>query len=191
MASEDISLNDSPQPIVQAVASEAAHVFSKGVVEQIRLIAGLGVEGDAHCGITVQHRSRVARDPGQPNLRQIHLIHAELLEELDTQGFSVSHGQIGENITTRHLDLLALPVGTELHLGPSAIVRLTGLRNPCHQLNRFQEGLMAAVLDRSSDGALVRKAGVMGVVTASGVVRAGDLITVRLPVAPHRSLEPV
>jgi len=161
------------------------------VVEQICLFVGLGVEGDAHCGTIVQHRSRVVRDPTQPNLRQVHLVHAELFEALAAQGFTVSEGQLGENITTRHLDLLSLPVGTLLHLGPSAIVRLTGLRNPCHQLNLFQDGLMAAVLDRRPDGALVRKAGVMGVVVAGGVVQAGDSIAVTLPVGPHRALAPV
>lgn len=178
-------------PQVVAVSSSPVHAFSKGIASQINLLAGLGVEGDVHCGVTVQHRSRVAQDPSQPNLRQVHLIHAELFEELSGQGFEVAPGQIGENITTRHLKLLALPVDTELHIGPSAIVRLTGLRNPCEQLNQFRSGLMAAVLGRTPEGQLVRKAGVMGVVVAGGVVRPGDAISVRLRAGPHCMLERV
>lgn len=178
-------------PHVVAVCASPKHAFSKGTAPQIKLLAGLGVEGDAHCGVTVKHRSRVARDPTQPNLRQVHLIHAELFDELAAQGFTVASGQIGENIATRHLDLLALPVDTELHIGPSAIVQLTGLRNPCEQLNEFQAGLMAAVLGRTPEGKLVRKAGVMGVVIASGVVQPGHSITVKLPAEPHRILERV
>jgi MOSC domain-containing protein YiiM len=178
-------------PLVIAVSISPAHTFSKGVAPQITLLAGLGVAGDAHCGVTVKHRSRVAQDPAQPNLRQVHLIHGELFETLAAQGFNLAPGQIGENITTRNLDLLALPVGTELQLGASAVVRLTGLRNPCAQLDRFQAGLMAAVLERTADGKLVRKAGVMGVVIAGGIVQAGDAISVKLPAHPHRALERV
>lgn len=151
--------------------------------------AGLGVEGDAHSGTTVQHRSRVARDPSQPNLRQVHLIHAELFDELHAAGFDIAPGQIGENVTTQGLDLLARPTGTRLLLG--AVVELTGLRNPCVQLNRFRPGLMAAVLDRDAAGDLVRKAGVMGIVLADGTVRPGDTIRVVLPDTPHRALPPV
>lgn len=158
---------------------------------QVRLLAGLGVEGDAHCGATVQHRSRVARDPSQPNLRQVHLLHAELFDELAAQGHAVTPGQVGENITTRGLPLLALPTGTQLRIGADAVVQLTGLRNPCHQLDRFQPGLMAAVLDRSPEGGLIRKAGVMGIVLAGGVVRPGDTVQVTLPAEPHRPLAPV
>ena len=179
------------KPQVISVSSSNQHGFSKEPTPHIKLLAGLGVEGDAHCGVTVKHRSRVAQDPTQPNLRQVHLIHAELFDELLAKGFQVSPGQIGENITTRHIDLLALPVDAELHIGASAIVRVTGLRNPCEQLNRFQAGLTAAVLGRTPDGALVRKAGVMGVVVASGVVRPGDAIVIKLPAAPHRALERV
>ena len=178
-------------PQVIAVSTSAIHAFSKDTASQIKLVAGLGVEGDAHCGVTVKHRSRVAQDPTQPNLRQVHLIHAELFEELAEMGFKVAPGQIGENIATRNLNLLALPVDTELHIGASAIVKLTGLRNPCEQLNQYQAGLTAAVLGRTPDGKLVRKAGVMGVVIASGVVRPGDSITIKLPVEPHRILERV
>lgn len=178
-------------PHVIAVSTSSMHYFSKDTASQIKLLAGLGVEGDAHCGVTVKHRSRVAQDATHPNLRQVHLIHSELFEELAIQGFKVAPGQIGENIATRNLNLLALPVDTELHIGSSAIVKLTGLRNPCEQLNQFQAGLTAAVLGRTPEGKLVRKAGVMGVVIASGVVQPGSLITVKLPVEPHRVLERV
>jgi MOSC domain-containing protein YiiM len=149
------------------------------------------VEGDAHLGETVKHRSRVARDPSQPNLRQVHLIHAELHDELRAAGFAVSAGQMGENVTTRGIDLLGLPTGTRLRLGKTAVVEVTGLRNPCIQLDRFQSGLMAAVLGRDEHGALIRKAGVMAIVLVDGEVRPGDPIIVELPPAPHRSLEPV
>jgi MOSC domain-containing protein YiiM len=149
------------------------------------------VEGDAHLGETVKHRSRVARDPSQPNLRQVHLIHAELHDELRAAGFAVSVGQMGENVTTRGIDLLGLPTGTRLRLGKTAVVEVTGLRNPCIQLDRFQSGLMAAVLGRDEHGALIRKAGVMAIVLVDGEVRPGDPIIVELPPAPHRSLEPV
>jgi MOSC domain-containing protein YiiM len=166
-------------------------VFSKSAATQITLLAGLGVEGDAHCGITVKHRSRVAQDPTQPNLRQVHLLHAELFEELAAKGFTVAPGQLGENVTTRGLNLLALPVGAELQIGPTAIIRVTGLRNPCAQLDQFQLGLMSAVLDRTRDGTLVRKAGIMGVVVAGGPVSPGDAILVKLPAKPDRILERV
>lgn len=179
------------KPQVISVSASDQHKFSKQTAPHIKLLAGLGVEGDAHCGVTVQHRSRVAQDPTQPNLRQVHLIQAELFDELIAKGFTLSPGQIGENITTRHVDLLALPVDAELHIGSTAIVRVTGLRNPCEQLNRFQAGLTAAVLGRAPDGALVRKAGVMGVVVASGVVGPGDAIAIKLPAQPHRALERV
>ena len=176
---------------VTSVSLSGTHKFSKATAQQITLLAGLGVEGDAHCGVTVKHRSRVARDPTQPNLRQVHLIHCELFEELAAQGFAVAAGQIGENITTRHIDLLALPVGSQLHIGETAVVELTGLRNPCEQLNAHQAGLMSAVLGRAADGSLVRKAGVMSVVIAGGIVRAGDAIAVTLPALPHRAMERV
>jgi len=155
------------------------------------LVEGLGVEDDAHLGTTVKHRSRVARDPSQPNLRQVHLIHGELHDELRDTGFAVVPGQMGENITTRGVDLLRLPTGTRLRLGDSAVVEVTGLRNPCAQLDRIQRGLMAATLDRDEHGNLVRKAGIMGVVIAGGEVRPGDPILVELPPQPHRPLTPV
>jgi MOSC domain-containing protein YiiM len=178
-------------PAVVAVSRSSTHTFGKAVQPSIRLRIGLGVEGDAHMGVTVKHRSRVARGPTQPNLRQVHLIHAELFEELATRGFAVAPGQIGENVTTRGLPLLELPTGTRLKLGPQAEVELTGLRNPCVQLDRVQPGLMAAVLDRDQNGELVRKAGVMAVGTRSGQVRPGDHISVLVPPGPHERLRPV
>ncbi|MEV7806439.1 MOSC domain-containing protein [Microbispora sp. NPDC088329] len=176
---------------VTAVSRNAAHTFSKTPLESIRLLPGLGVEGDAHAGVTVKHRSRVARDPSAPNLRQVHLIHAELHDELREAGFAVWAGDMGENVTTRGVDLLALPTGTRLHLGDTAVVEVTGLRNPCVQLDGFQDGLMKAVLDRDEQGNLVRKAGVMGIVVAGGEVRPGDPIRVEPPVGPHHPLQPV
>ncbi|WP_299326339.1 MOSC domain-containing protein [Parasphingopyxis sp.] len=176
---------------VIAVSRKAAHGIAKPNVDVIRLIAGYGIEGDAHYGTTVQHRSRVAQNPDQLNLRQVHLIHAELFDELEAKGFSVSPGDMGENITTRAIDLLALPAGAELALGEAARIRITGLRNPCKQLNGHAPGLMNAVLDRGEDGALIRKAGVMGIVLDSGDVRAGDTIVATLPEGERRALEPV
>jgi MOSC domain-containing protein YiiM len=155
----------------------------------IRLVEDLGVEGDAHSGTTVKHRSRVARDPTQPNLRQVHLVHSELFDELRAVGFDVSPGRMGENITTAGLDLLGLATGARLHIGEAAVVEVTGLRNPCHQLDGIQPGLMAAVLDRDAAGNLIRKAGIMGVVRAGGEIRPGDPIRVQLPPEPHRPLE--
>lgn len=149
------------------------------------------MEGDAHSGETVKHRSRVARNPLQPNLRQVHLIQAELFDELASLGFSILPGDIGENIATKGLDLLALPVGTELEIGSTAVVRLTGLRNPCKQLDAFRKGLKQAVLGSAADGSLVRKAGVMGIVLVAGEVSPADSIAVRLPAGLHRALEPV
>ena len=177
--------------VVEAVSQRAAHGFSKQPRMWITLLAGLGVEGDAHMGTTVKHRSRVARDPTQPNLRQVHLLHGELLDELEGRGFVIGPGQIGENILTRGLGLLDLPAGTVLRIGSAALVRVTGLRNPCVQLDRFRPGLMAATSDRDVAGNLVRKAGVMAVVVTGGEVRPGDAIGVVLPDGPHRRLQPV
>jgi len=157
----------------------------------IRLLEGLGVEGDAHAGTTVKHRSRVRQDPTQPNLRQVHLIHAELHDELRAKGFELAPGQMGENITTRGIDLLSLPKGALLHIGDEATVEVTGLRNPCTQLDRIRPGLMAAVLDRDVNGSLVRKAGIMGIVLRSGLVKAGDAIRVVLPAGPFVALDRV
>ncbi len=176
---------------VAAVAAHAPHAFSKPVCDMIELVAGMGVQGDAHFGATVRHRSRVAADPTQPNLRQVHLIAGELHDALVAKGFKVGPGAMGENVTTRGVDLLALPVGTLLRLGEDAVVALTGLRNPCKQLDDYQAGLMRAVLERAPDGTLLRKAGVMAVVVAPGAVRPGDEIRVALPPAPHQALERV
>jgi MOSC domain-containing protein YiiM len=177
--------------VVAAVSRSPAHTLSKPNQGCIRLLAGLGVEGDAHMGETVKHRSRVALDPSQPNLRQVHLIHAELHDELRAAGLLVSPGQMGENVTTRGVDLLGLPTGTLLHLGGTAVVEVTGLRNPCAQLNGIRPGLMAATLGRDGRGKLVRKAGVMAVVLAGCEVRPGDTIRVELPSGLHRPLAPV
>ena len=171
-----------------AVSCGARHTLIKPNQDSIRLVAGMGVEGDAHQGATVKHRSRVARDPTQPNLRQVHLVQAELHDELREAGFTVAPGQMGENVTTSGVDLLGLATGTRLHLGSSAIVEVTGLRNPCAQLDKIQKGLMAATLGRDEHGNLVRKAGIMGVVLAEGEVRPGDPIRVESPPPPHRPL---
>jgi MOSC domain-containing protein YiiM len=165
--------------------------MGKPVRESIRLVPGQGVEEDAHRGETVKHRSRVARDPRQPNLRQVHLIHGELHDELAALGFDVAPGEMGENVTTRGIDLLGLAAGARLHLGDTAVVEVTGLRNPCGQLNGVRPGLMAATREERDDGRIVRKAGVMAIVIAGGDVRPGDRVTVEVPAGPHRPLEPV
>ena len=177
--------------VVTAVSLRRGHHFSKTNSLSIRLLKGLGVDGDAHMGETVKHRSRAAKDPTQPNLRQVHLLHEELFDELRGKNFIVRPGEMGENVTTRGIDLLGLPAGTRLRLGETALVEVTGLRNPCVQIDRFQQGLMAATLDRDAGGNLVRKAGVMGIVLAGGDVRPGDAIIVELPAEPHRRLQPV
>ncbi len=179
-----------PSPAVLAVARREGHHFSKQPVAAITLLEGIGVEYDGHAGRTVQHRSRVRRDPTQPNLRQVHLIHSELFDELRELGYDVSPGQLGENITTGGVDLLALPRGTVLRVG-SAVVELTGLRNPCHQIDQFKRGLLSAVVSRRDDGVVVRKAGVMAVVVTGGTVSPGDVVGVELPAPPHQALEPV
>ncbi|MFP8903432.1 MOSC domain-containing protein [Streptomyces atacamensis] len=176
---------------VVAVSSSGEHSFGKPNRESVTLLAGLGVEGDAHAGRTVKHRSRVARDPTRPNLRQVHLIHEELFAEVGEAGFTVKPGELGENITTRGLDLLGLPTGTLLRIGAEAVVEVTGLRNPCPQIDGFQRGLLKRVVGRDEDGNVVRRAGIMGVVRAGGVVRPGDAIGVELPDGPHRPLKKV
>jgi MOSC domain-containing protein YiiM len=176
---------------VIAVNSSSGYSFSKPTRSVITLLAGLGVAGDVHSGVTVKHRSRMRRDPSQPNLRQVHLIHVELQDELRRAGFAVEPGAVGENITTLGLDLLALPTGTRLRCGPEAVIEVTGLRNPCVQLDAYAEGLMKAVLDRDPHGVLVRKAGVMAVVLTGGEIRPGDGIRVELPPEPHHALQPV
>jgi len=176
---------------VLAVSRDDRHRFSKPVVDEIVLVEGWGIEGDAHAGTTVQHRSRVARDPSQPNLRQVHLIHAELFDEVAAAGFEVGPGQMGENVTTRGVDLLGLPTDTLLHLGDDACVRVTGLRNPCQQVNGFEPGLLRQVLGRAEDGTVERKGGVMAVVVTGGTVRPGDAVRVELPDGDREPLRPV
>jgi MOSC domain-containing protein YiiM len=177
--------------LVTAVSSNGEYSFTKPNRDSIRLLAGLGVEGDVHAGVTVKHRSRVARDPRRPNLRQVHLMHEELFAEVGERGFTVTPGDLGENITTRGIDLLALPVGALLRVGESAVLEVTGLRNPCRQIDGFQNGLLKQVLGRDDAGNLVRKAGIMSIVTEDGLVRPGDPIEVTLPPGPHRPLDRV
>ncbi|WP_327677757.1 MOSC domain-containing protein [Streptomyces sp. NBC_00467] len=176
---------------VTTVSSNGEYSFTKPNRDSITLLAGLGVEGDIHAGVTVKHRSRIAQDPTQPNLRQVHLIHAELFDEVAGAGFDVAPGDLGENITTVGIDLLALPAGTLLRLGDEAVVEVTGLRNPCLQIEAFRQGLLKQVVGRDADGEVVRKAGIMSVVRTGGVVRPGDPIGTELPAGPHRRLERV
>lgn len=177
--------------VVTAVALKKSHGVGKHLQLSIRLVEGRGVEGDAHLGEKVMHRSRARANPDLPNLRQVHLIQAELHDELNAKGFTILPGVMGENITTRGIDLLSLPEGARLHLGAEAIVELSGLRNPCSQLDQIQKGLMAATLEKQPDGTLRRKAGVMGVVVAAGEVKAGDAIVVELPPEPHETMIPI
>jgi MOSC domain-containing protein YiiM len=176
---------------VVAVAVAPGHGFSKSVVPRITLVAGIGVAGDTHAGWTVKHRSRVTINPDQPNLRQVHLLHAELLDALAEQGFAIAPGDIGENVLTRGIALLALPCGARLQLGETAVVELTGLRNPCAQLDNFQHGLTKAMIDRGPAGEIIRKAGVMAIVITGGEVLAGDPISIAMPPEPHHPLVPV
>ncbi|MFC8869402.1 MOSC domain-containing protein [Streptomyces sp. NPDC057148] len=176
---------------VTAVSSNGEYSFTKPNRDSVRLLAGLGVEGDVHAGVTVKHRSRVAQDPTQPNLRQVHLIHEELFDEVGDEGFKVAAGELGENITTRGIDLLGLPVGTLLRVGDSAVLEVTGLRNPCLQIDNFQDGLLKQVVSRDEAGNIVRKAGIMSIVKESGVVRSGDDVAIELPSGPHRPLDRV
>ena len=176
---------------VVAVARDRQHAFSKRPATHIRVVAGLGIVGDAHEGATVQHRSRIAVDPTQPNLRQVHLLHAELFAELKAKGFDIAAADLGENVTTESLDLLGLPRGTLLRLGSDVALSVTGLRNPCAQIERFRPGLLAAVLDRGPGGEIIRKAGIMTIAIAGGIVRPGDPIDVVLPDPPHVPLDRV
>ncbi|MEU4657943.1 MOSC domain-containing protein [Streptomyces sp. NPDC023723] len=176
---------------VTAVSSNGEYSFTKPNRPSITLLAGLGVAGDVHAGVTVKHRSRVAQDPTQPNLRQVHLIHEELFAEVGEDGFEVGPGELGENVTTRGIDLLGLPVGTLLRLGGAAVLEVTGLRNPCLQIDAFQDGLLKRVVGRDEAGRIVRRAGIMTVVREGGVVRPGDPITAELPSGPHRPLDRV
>lgn len=176
---------------VTAVSSNGEYSFTKPNRDSVRLLAGLGVEGDVHAGVTVKHRSRVAQDPTQPNLRQVHLIHEELFAEVGGEGFKVAPGELGENITTRGIDLLGLPVGTLLRIGDAAVLEVTGLRNPCLQIDNFQDGLLKQVVRRDEAGNIVRKAGITSIVREGGVVRPGDTIEIELPTGPHRPLDRV
>lgn len=175
-------------PVVVAVSRVARHEFSKARQDAIRLVEGFGIEGDVHAGATVKHVAVARKRPAEPNLRQVHLMHAELHDELNAKGFHVTPGDIGENVTTRGVDLLGLPLGTRLRLGGEAVVELTGVRTPCSQLDRFQKGLLKAVVDRDADGNVVLKPGVMAVVVAGGEVRAGDAIGIELPDGEQRPL---
>ena len=176
---------------VTSVNVSAVHDFSKSPQREIELLEGLGVAGDAHCGTTVKHRSRVKRNPSQPNLRQVHLLQSELFDEVAQNGHPLRPGDMGENVTTTGIDLLALPRDTVLRLGETAEVQLTGLRNPCWQIDNFQQGLLKHMLGVGEHGRIVRKAGVMAVVRRSGPVCAGDRVTVVLPDLPHQRLEKV
>jgi MOSC domain-containing protein YiiM len=177
--------------VVVAVSAKPKHGVDKTNRSVIRLLAGQGIDGDAHCGATVKHRSRWRRDPTQPNIRQIHLLHAELFEELAQKGFAVTPGLMGENVTTRGVNLLGLPRGAILRLGHEAVVQVTGLRNPCYQLDQLQQGLMAACLERAAEGDPIRKAGIMSIVLEGGQVRAGDAVAIELPAMPYEALQPV
>jgi len=183
-----VGRNDNMPAIVTAVSRSTSHTFSKTNEPTIRLVAGLGVEGDAHMGDKVKHRHHVLINPDAPNLRQVHLMHEELFDELCAQGFNVQPGAIGENVTTRGVDLLALPKGARLRLGTEAVIEVTGLRNPCRQIEAFAKGLLTAVLGRDTEGHLIRKAGVMAIVIKGGAVQAGDVIAVELPAGEQRPL---
>ena len=174
---------------VAAVSSSGEYSFSKPNRDGITLLAGLGVEGDVHAGVTVKHRFRMEKDPSQVNLRQVHLIHEELFDEVREAGFEVAAGELGENVTTRGIDLLGLPTGTLLRFGEEAVVEVTGLRNPCAQIDGFQKGLMKQVVGRDEDGTVRFRAGIMSVVVTGGVVRPGDPVEVELPDGPHLPLE--
>lgn len=178
------------RPVVAALSASKEHQFSKHPCEHITLVEGLGVAGDAHSGRTVQHLSRVKVDPDQPNLRQVHLLHAELLESLSAQGFALLAGDLGENILTRGLDLLSLPENALLEIG-DARIRITGLRNPCKQIEAFKPGLLAHMIEKRPDGSLHRKCGIMGVVEQGGTVTRGQPIVVILPDGAHQPLKPV
>ena len=186
-----LSGSDSRPARVVGVATDDRHRFSKRPAPMLAIVAGMGVAGDAHCGVDVRHRSRVAVDPTQPNLRQVHLIHAELFDELHDRGFAIGPGDLGENITTRGIDLLGLPTGSVLAIGASAVLTVTGLRNPCAQIDAFRPGLLAAVLGGDACGAVIRKAGIMAIASRGGTIRPGDPIVVTLPPLPHHPLDRV
>lgn len=176
---------------VVSLSKDEGHNFSKKTYESLCFLKGMGIEGDAHCGKTVKHRSRVKADPSQPNLRQVHLLHSELFVELRDKGFEIEAGTIGENVLTEGLELLSLPTNTVLKLGENVVLRVTGLRNPCAQLDNYQKGLTKAVLDKDAEGNLIRKAGIMATVIKGGIVKLEDQITVELPEPPHLPLKRV
>ena len=177
---------------VVAVSRAPLHGFAKQVQPSIRLLAGEGVEGDAHRGTTVQHLYQVRRDPTRPNLCQIHLFAEEKLEELAAAGFALGPGEMGENVLTRGIDLLCLPQRTRVRLGAEAMVEITGLRTPCSQIDGYRAGLQKFLWGpRDAQGKRERRAGVMAVVVAGGEVAPGDHIFVELPPEPHLALGPV
>lgn len=176
---------------VVAVSADSQHRFSKPNLGSIRVIAGFGIEGDSHAGATIQHLGPMRRDPTQPNLRQVHLIHSELHDELRELGYDVKPGELGENITTHGIDLLGLPQGTRLRIGPEAVLEVTGLRSPCQQINTFTPGLLKELIHTDPDGTVVRKTGIMSVVVTDGVIHPDDPIVVDLPAGPHVPLDVV
>ena len=178
-------------PQVIAVSLSPTHAFSKQPQPNIQLLAGLGIQGDAHCGPTVRHRYLRRRNPAAPNLTQVHLLASEFLDTLRPLGFDLHPGDLGENILTSGLDLLSLPIATLLHLGPTAIVEVIGLRTPCVQMNRFRPGLMAASFHPDANGYPSPRAGIMATVRDPGAVEPGSIIYVELPAQPHRPLRPV
>jgi len=175
---------------VLEVSCSAKHEFSKQRTSAIRIAAGHGVVGDAHAGELIQHRSRMEIDPDQPNLRQVHLMPVELLEELDRKGFEVDPGDLGENITTRGIDLVSLGRDTILRIGGETVLCVTGLRNPCVQIEKFAPGLLNELAVKS-DGKVRRKAGIMCVALSGGTVRPGDEVSVYHPEGPYIPLERV
>lgn len=182
-------MTEGERPSVVAVSKDARHRFSKQPCEQITLLKGLGVEGDAHSGATVQHVHRLAREPAQPNLRQVHLLAREFFDEAREQGYELAPGDLGENVLTQGLDVLGLPQDTLLLIGSQAVVRVTGLRDPCRQIDRFRPGLLKVAIGRDQKGQVLIKAGIMSVVTTGGIIRTGDTIEVELPAPPHQRLE--
>ncbi len=176
---------------VVSVSRDSTHRVSKVPQQAITLLEGIGVEGDAHAGATDQHRYTKRRDPHRPNLRQVHLIQSELFDELATHGYAVGPGQLGENVTTSGVDLLALPAGTRLHLGDEAVVEVTGLRGPCKLINQVADGLLKAVVATGRGKEVPQRTGVMSVVVVGGIVRPGDAVRVELPVGEHRVLQTV
>jgi MOSC domain-containing protein YiiM len=176
---------------IVSVSRSAGHAFSKERCASINVVAGLGVEGDVHAGATVKHRYLVRKNPKAPNLCQVHLLQAELFDELRARGIEIAPGEMGENVTTLGVDLLSLPLGAKLHLGEQAVVEVTGLRTPCSQMDAFRPGLMKACMGREADGSLVRKAGIMAIATVGGTVVAGDAVAVELPAGEWVKLGPV